>query len=444
MCDSYLFCLQILLYECPGNPNKYIKRGNKYCQKIYNCPRGHQIITCVENCTKELCQSCPDGYVQPFQIQSVTTPSIDRKCFKPKGDCQEGQIPVRNGNATIGCPKAAICQCDPYKCWYGSNPCICNRFDDKCPKDEYLFLDGSSPSCKKCPEGSRKNNTGCGPCEIIYPYAPPNPSPVEPITTFDISTGISEISTFKTTTPAGPVMEANVLILSISSAGVLVFIIIIIVVMVICKKYISKQRTDRHIRRANSDEEQAGEFSGEVVAENRTPLARPLIMPESTEDVLSRQTPKSPVVSETEQPGIFHPNDPKALRQGNFSGPGLSLDDDSYMSTYNDSSETATNILDQPCNTEAPFLDTMRKTEGIHTDYLINKLDDENCELKQPIQCEEDSLRSETFQKYTHSDITQQKELFEGVFQSLTDEKVLCVSQVSDTTDPKHYVDSLN
>lgn len=81
---------------------------------------------------------------------------------------------------------------------------------------------------------------------------------------------------------------------------------------------------------------------------------------------------------------------------------------------------------------------------GIHTDYLINKLDDENCELKQPIQCEEDSLRSETFQKYTHSDITQQKELFEGVFQSLTDEKVLCVSQVSDTTDPKHYVDSLN
>jgi hypothetical protein len=33
--------LQVLLcHECPGNFTKYIRRGEKYCQKIYNCPPG--------------------------------------------------------------------------------------------------------------------------------------------------------------------------------------------------------------------------------------------------------------------------------------------------------------------------------------------------------------------------------------------------------------------
>lgn len=49
---------------------------------------GHEIIDCSVNCGSDRCRACPHGQVQPFLIQS-TTPEVDRKCFTPKGVCDQ-------------------------------------------------------------------------------------------------------------------------------------------------------------------------------------------------------------------------------------------------------------------------------------------------------------------------------------------------------------------
>lgn len=49
---------------------------------------GHEIIDCSVNCKSDRCRACPHGQVQPFLIQS-TTPEVDRKCFTPKGVCDQ-------------------------------------------------------------------------------------------------------------------------------------------------------------------------------------------------------------------------------------------------------------------------------------------------------------------------------------------------------------------
>lgn len=48
----------------------------------------HEIIDCSVNCESDRCRECPPGQVQPFLIQS-TTPEVDRKCFAPKGVCDQ-------------------------------------------------------------------------------------------------------------------------------------------------------------------------------------------------------------------------------------------------------------------------------------------------------------------------------------------------------------------
>lgn len=72
--------------------------------------------------------------------------------------------------------------------------------------------------------------------------------------------------------------------------------------------------------------------------------------------------------------------------------------------------------------------------------YILNKLNHENTKPKQLVHCEEDSLRSQTLQKYLHGDVTHQNEvLYERGFQSLSNEKLLCpVRYMSDKTDSKY------
>ena len=62
--------------------------------------------------------------------------------------------------------------------------------------------------------------------------------------------------------------------------------------------------------------------------------------------------------------------------------------------------------------------------------------------MKQPVQCEEDTLTSQTNQKLPHSDVTHRKEVADVY--SLTDEKVLCAGEIMmESTSPKYYVNWL-
>lgn len=57
---------------------------------------GSEIINCSVNCGSDTCKKCSNRQVQPFQIQS-TTPEEDRKCFDPKGNCNdEGSMYTQN------------------------------------------------------------------------------------------------------------------------------------------------------------------------------------------------------------------------------------------------------------------------------------------------------------------------------------------------------------
>lgn len=74
--------------------------------------------------------------------------------------------------------------------------------------------------------------------------------------------------------------------------------------------------------------------------------------------------------------------------------------------------------------------------------YIICKLTDADSEVKQPVQCEEDTLTSQTNQKLPHSDVTHRKEVADVY--SLTDEKVLCAGNIMmESTSPKYYVNWL-
>lgn len=74
--------------------------------------------------------------------------------------------------------------------------------------------------------------------------------------------------------------------------------------------------------------------------------------------------------------------------------------------------------------------------------YIICKLTDADSEVKQPVQCEEDTLTSQTNQKLPHSDVTHRKEVADVY--SLTDEKVLCAGEIMmESTSPKYYVNWL-
>ncbi|XP_061197365.1 uncharacterized protein LOC133205543 isoform X2 [Saccostrea echinata] len=430
--------------KCPGNSDKYIWRDGIYCQKIYNCPPGHEIVACVRNCTPELCQSCSDGKVQPFQIHSSTTPVTNRECFRPQKECEDiDLVPIRNGTASPACAKADVCQCDLSNCWYGRNPCSCERYYDQCPEDEYLFVDGNSPSCKKCPYGTRKKGKGCGPCEVIDSFSQ-NMTATAPAMTVSVTSEISSLPSIVNNT-ADTSKSVHVL-WTVIGTGLPVVVVVVLVVLSICLRRKCRFCTPK--RRGISDEENvnsAEDNQKEDDTENAIPIGSftPLIMSDSKEDLISH-TPKSPIVSETEQPGAFHPCDPRALRQRPFNDQGSSLEDDSYTTNYPETTEVSeeTNLSNQQSYTDTPLVDTIERTEGV--DYILNKLNEDNCEVKQPVQCEEETLNSQTSQKFPHSDFTHQKELCDQVFQSLTDEKLLCSTQISDKTDLKTHIDSFH
>lgn len=127
-----------------------------------------------------------------------------------------------------------------------------------------------------------------------------------------------------------------------------------------------------------------------------------------------------------------------------------------------------TSLLNNSSCLDPPKVDTMEKSEGRSDEsviipvqnlaiiylcqltvtfsinwtgisYIICKLTDADSEVKQPVQCEEDTLTSQTNQKLPHSDVTHRKEVADVY--SLTDEKVLCAGNIMmESTSPKYYV----
>lgn len=432
-------------FECRGNPDAYIDRGDRYCQKVYNCKTDHEIIDCSVNCESDRCRECPPGQVQPFLIQS-TTPEVDRKCFTPKGVCAQDSVPVRNGSSVPGCRKTT-CQCYLYDCWYGENPCICNKYHRKCPVNEYFVYEGGRPGCKKCPPGTNKEIVGCGPCRTIPVTPDTNISTTTATTeksttaatersstTSGFSTLTSEMTTLSITTPSTEEKENNFWLIIIGSAGSGFIVIVLLIGIFVC---VRRSRSNGGIlNEAEKREENADEAENEIGT-----VSRPLIVPEVSLLSEACSTPRSPVVSETGQPGVYHPNDPQALWHIRALQ-GRSLEDESHT----DSSMNTSEVEDrEPLNSsciETPAVDSKGNSEGVN--YIINKLNNEDTQPKQPVQCEEDTLGSHTVQKYLYSDVTHQKEvLCEQGFHSLTNEKSLCPLRcVSDKTDPKYCTDS--
>lgn len=429
--------------ECPGNSDKYILRDGKLCQKIYNCDPGNEIIACKDNCSPEECHQCSIGKVQPFQIHSTTEPETYRKCFMPLKECRNRElVPIRNGTATPGCSKADACQCDLANCWFGRNPCSCNKYK-QCLEDEYLVPvnDGESASCKKCPKGTRKRETGCGPCQVIdsLNQSMTTASPAIAISvTSEISSLPSNVSNTADTSRSLHVLWTAI------GVGLTVVIIVVLVLVIYLRRKCRFSGTPK--QRNISDEENlngAEDNQKDDDTEHVIPIERPLIVCASTEEDLTGNTPKSPIVSETEQPVAFHPCDPRALRQRHFNDRDSSMEDDSYTTNYPETTESSeeTNFSNQQSYTETPLVDTIERSEGV--DYLLNKLNVDNSEVKQPVQCEEEALSSQTSQKLPHSDFTHQKEMCDWGLQSLTEEKLLCSTQISDKTHLKHHIDSL-
>uniref|UniRef100_K1R7Z4 Uncharacterized protein n=1 Tax=Magallana gigas TaxID=29159 RepID=K1R7Z4_MAGGI len=393
MLNTYIKFQELHCFECRGNPDAYIDRGDRYCQKVYNCKTGHEIIDCSVNCKSDRCRACPHGQVQPFLIQS-TTPEVDRKCFTPKGVCDQDSVPVRNGSSVPGCRKTT-CQCYLYDCWYGENPCICNKYHRKCPVNEYFVYEGGRPG---------------------------------------FSTLTSEITTLSITTPSTEEKENNFWLIIIGSAGSGFIVIVLIIGIFVC---VRRSRSNGGIlNEAEKREENADEAENEIET-----VSRPLIVPEVSLLSEACSTPRSPVVSETGQPGVYHPTDPRALWHIRALQ-GRSLEDESHTdSSMNTSEVEDRERLNSSC-IETPAVDSNGNSEGVN--YIINKLNNEDTQPKQPVQCEEDTLGSHTVQKYLYSDVTHQKEvLCEQGFHSLTNEKSLCpVRCVSDKTDPKYCTDS--
>ncbi|XP_052718504.1 uncharacterized protein LOC128190472 isoform X2 [Crassostrea angulata] len=449
-------------FECHGNPDAYIDRGDRYCQKVYNCQPGHEIIDCSVNCESDRCSKCPHGQVQPFLIQS-TTPEVDRKCFPHKGDCDQDSVPVRNGSSVPGCSKSKTCQCNLYDC-YGGNTCTCKRFRGGCPVNEYFVYEGGKGGCKKCPPGTKKEIVGCGPCKTI-PVTPDTnisttTATTEKLTTaatekssttsglfinhnylaisarkaesIGFSTLTSEMTTLSITTTSTEEKENNFWLIIIGSVSG--FLILVLVgVIVVCLR-----RSRSHggiLNEAEKREENADGAENEIET-----VSRPLIVPEVSLLSEACSTPRSPVVSETGQPGVYHPTDPRALWYIRALQ-GRSLEDESHTDSSMNTSVEDRERLNSSC-IETPAVDSKGNSEGVN--YIINKLNNEDTQPKQPVQCEEDTLGSHTVQKYLYSDVTHQKEvLCEQGFHSLTNEKSLCpVRCVSDKTDPKYCTNS--
>uniref|UniRef100_A0A8W8K0U0 Uncharacterized protein n=1 Tax=Magallana gigas TaxID=29159 RepID=A0A8W8K0U0_MAGGI len=247
------------------------------------------------------------------------------------------------------------------------------------------------------------------------------------------STLTSEMTTLSITTPSTEEKENNFWLIIIGSAGSGFIVIVLLIGIFVC---VRRSRSNGGIlNEAEKREENADEAENEIGT-----VSRPLIVPEVSLLSEACSTPRSPVVSETGQPGVYHPTDPRALWHIRALQ-GRSLEDESHTDSSMNTSVEDRELLNSS-GIETPAVDSKGNSEGVN--YFINKLNNEDTQPKQPVQCEEDTLGSHTVQKYLYSDVTHQKEvLCEQGFHSLTNEKSLCPLRcVSDKTDPKYCTDS--
>nr|XP_022335645.1 uncharacterized protein LOC111132174 [Crassostrea virginica] len=422
---------------CPGDPENYVTRGDRTCRKIYNCTAGHEIVTCSQNCRSEFCQPCRPSWVQPFLIHS-TTAEHERSCFEPKGDCNNKDlIPVRNGSSSVGCRKAGYCQCNVYQCWFGHNPCNCERHFDGCSKNEYLEWNGNTARCVKCPQGFSTPTAGCGPC-----YKLPSIDAASEQTTASIFSGIhkttTSVKTASSTYQGASSFQGADLIYPLVGVGIGIGfgIIVACIVCVICRR--RGRCSNRGIlRKRNEDDvESTEDHPLPVDVKNTDESSRSLLTQEQLSENATYEILSSVVASETEQPGTFHPNDPRILGP-RYRPEGVSLEEDESPRELSSTVNEETSLLNNSSCLDPSKVDTMEKSEGIS--YIICKLTDADSEVKQPVQCEEDTLTSQTNQKLPHSDVTHRKEVADVY--SLTDEKVLCAGNIMmESTSPKYYV----
>ncbi|XP_052081530.1 uncharacterized protein LOC127719461 isoform X3 [Mytilus californianus] len=145
----------------------YYKQLNRYCFPYYDCEPENEIQPCTVNSTRDLCRPCVDGMVQPDLISSsVKGSTSDTACFRPENDCLAQDITNKRNwnNADRGlCDSLHGCKCKTIACFYG-DPCLCDEKRDGCQPGTTLNEAGE---CIPCPNGTYKNDNGCGPCRHL-------------------------------------------------------------------------------------------------------------------------------------------------------------------------------------------------------------------------------------------------------------------------------------
>ncbi|VDI45089.1 Hypothetical predicted protein [Mytilus galloprovincialis] len=149
----------------------YYKQLNRYCLPYYDCEPDNEIQPCTMNSTRDICSPCVRGMVQPDLISSpVNGDTSVTACFKPETDClAEGIIKnmtykriLKNDDKGF-CDNLYGCKCKTTACFYG-DPCLCDDKRGGCPPGTTLNEAGE---CIPCPNGTYKNDNGCGPCRHL-------------------------------------------------------------------------------------------------------------------------------------------------------------------------------------------------------------------------------------------------------------------------------------
>lgn len=132
----------------------------RHCIPIHDCSPGFEILPCTEPYTKDRCDRCATGFVQPEYISSSNDANLT-KCFKPLGQCSAHDVIDSRTSNTNSCLFNKYCQCKTTACYYG-DPCRCDM--KRCKAGTTLNKLGE---CVECPPGTKKDEDGCGPCKSI-------------------------------------------------------------------------------------------------------------------------------------------------------------------------------------------------------------------------------------------------------------------------------------
>ncbi|XP_063410013.1 uncharacterized protein LOC134693208 isoform X4 [Mytilus trossulus] len=153
----------------------YYRQINRYCYPYYDCEPDHEILPCTMNSTRDLCSPCVDTMVQPDLISSpVNGDTSATACFKPTTECLAQDMTYKRivDDVKGFCDSLHGCKCKIAACFYG-DPCLCNEKIDGCPPGTTLNEAGE---CIPCPNGTYKNDNGCGPCRHLQSNLIANPS----------------------------------------------------------------------------------------------------------------------------------------------------------------------------------------------------------------------------------------------------------------------------